>query len=325
MRNHRRLALGAGLVVAIVIATACSSGGGSGSSATPSGSAGGATIASQLTLGGPPECPQRPYCAIGLKDTYGVTFGSFKPLDTGGPLTVAALKSGTIDVALLFSTSSVIAANNWVVLKDDKHLQQADNIVPVVRTDVLNDEISTLLNKVSGSLTDENITPLNAKVELDKEDPADVAQGFLQEQNLLPTSGNGAGTTVTVGVSSAFAENQIVAEMYAQMLEAAGYTVKRQLDLGTREISDKALDSGAIDIKPEYLGSELKARDPSNPGSGDPTSEEADLKPLLAAKGITLLDFSQANDTNSFVTTSEIAQQYGLVNVSDLAKPAPSS
>jgi osmoprotectant transport system substrate-binding protein len=324
MRNHRRLALGAGLVVAIVIATACSSGGGSGSSASSS-TGGGATIASQLTLGGPPECPTRPFCAIGLKDTYGVTFGTFKPLDTGGPLTVAALKSGTVDVALLFSTSSVIAANNWVVLKDDKQLQQADNIVPVVRTDVLNDEISTLLNKVSGALTDENITALNAKVELDKEDPADVAQGFLQEQNLLPTSGNGAGTTVAVGVSAAFAENQIVAEMYAQMLEAAGYTVKRQLDLGTREISDKAMDSAQIDIKPEYIGSELLARDPNAKASGDPADEASQLKPLLAAKGITLLDYSQANDTNSFVTTSEIAQQYGLVNVSDLAKPAPSS
>ena len=325
MRTHRRLTLGAALAVAMIIATACSSGGGSGSSASSSGSAGGATIASQLTLGGPPECPTRPFCAIGLKDTYGVTFGTFKPLDTGGPLTVAALKSGTIDVALLFSTSSVIAANNWVVLKDDKHLQQADNIVPVVRTDVLNDEISTLLNKVSSALTDENITALNAKVELDKEDPADVAQGFLQDQGLLPTSGNGAGTTVTVGVSAAFAENQIVAEMYAQMLEAAGYTVKRELDLGTREISDKAIDSGQIDIKPEYIGSELLARDPKAKASGDPADEASQLKPLLAAKGITLLDYSQANDTNSFVTTSEIAQKYGLVNVSDLAKPAPSS
>ncbi len=325
MRTHRRLTLGAALAVAILIATACSSGGGSGSSATPSGSAGGATIASQLTLGGPPECPTRPFCAIGLKDTYGVEFGTFKPLDTGGALTVAALKSGAIDVALLFSTSSVIAENNWVVLNDDKHLQQADNIVPVVRTAVLNDEISGLLDKVSASLNDENITALNAKVEIDKEDAADVAQGFLQDQGLLPTSGSGAGTTVTVGVSAAFAENQIVAEMYAQMLEAAGYTVNRELDLGTREISDKAIDKGQIDIKPEYIGSELLARDPSATASGDPAGEAVLLKPLLAAKGITLLDFSPANDTNSFVVTSDTAAKYGLVNVSDLAKPAPSS
>jgi osmoprotectant transport system substrate-binding protein len=324
MRNHRMLTLGAALAVAITfIATACSSGGGSGSSTTPSSTGTAATVASTLTLGGPPECPTRPFCAIGLKDTYGVTFGTFKPLDTGGPLTVAALKSGTIDVALLFSTSSVIAANNWVVLNDDKHLQQADNIVPVVRTEVVNDEISGLLNQVSGALTDENITALNAKVEIDKDDAADVAAGFLQEQNLLPSSGNGSGTTLVVGVSAAFAENQIVAEMYKQMLEAAGYTVDTQLDLGEREISDKALDNGDIDIKPEYLGSELLARDSSAAASGDPAAEAALLKPLLEAKGITLLDYAAANDTNSFVVTQETATQYGLVNVSDLAKPAP--
>lgn len=324
MRKTRTLTLGAALAVAMIfIATACSSGGGSSSSSSPP--TGTATIASLLTLGGPPECPTRPFCAIGLKDTYGVAFGSFKPLDTGGPLTVAALKSGTIDVALLFSTSSVIAANSWVVLKDDKHLQQADNIAPVVRTAVLNDEITGLLNKVSSALTDDNITPLNAKVEIDKDDPADVAAGFLQEQGLLPSSGGGAGTTLTVGVSSGFAENQIVAQMYVKMLEAAGYTVDTQMDLGTREISDKAMDSGQIDIKPEYIGSELLARDPKAKASGDPAQESTDLKPLLAAKGITLLPYSAANDTNSFVVTQDTATKYGLVNVSDLAKPAPST
>jgi len=144
-----------------------------------------APVAGQLTLGGPPECPQRPFCILGLKDTYGITFGHFKPLDVGGPLTVAALKNGDIDVGLLFSTSSVIAANKWVVLQDDKQLQQAENIAPVIRTDVLNDEIKNLLNAVSAKLTTDNITALNAKVEIDQEDPADVAKGFLQEQGLI--------------------------------------------------------------------------------------------------------------------------------------------
>jgi osmoprotectant transport system substrate-binding protein len=323
MRKNRKLTLGAALVVAMTfIAAACSSGGGSKTSTTPPASGPVPTVASTLILGGPPECPTRPFCAIGLKDTYGVTFGSFKPLDIGGPLTVAALKSGTIDVALLFSTSSVIAANSWVVLQDDKHLQQADNIAPVVRTAVLNDEIKGLLNSVSAALNDDNITALNAKVEIDKEDPADVAEGFLQDQGLLPSSGSGAGTTITVGVSGAFAENQIVAEMYAKMLEAAGYTVQTQLDIASRDISDAALKSGQIDIKPEYIGSELFFLDKNATTSGDPAQESADLKPLLEANGVTLLDYSPANDTNSFVVTGETATKYGLSNVSDLAKPA---
>ena len=139
-----------------------------------------------------------------------------------------------------------------------------------------------------------------------------------------PSGGDGAGTTITVGVSGAFAENQIVAEMYAQVLEAAGYTVERQLDLASREISDKALQQGDIDIKPEYIGSELVFLDPNAQTSGDPAAEAALLAPLLKEKnGAVLLDYSAANDTNSFVVTADTAETYGLVTVSDLAKPAP--
>jgi osmoprotectant transport system substrate-binding protein len=144
-----------------------------------------APVAGQLTLGGPPECPQRPFCIPGLKDTYGITFKDFKALDVGGPQTVAALDSGAIDVGLLFSTDPTIQSKGWVLLEDDKHLQNAENIVPVVRTDVLNDEISGLLDAVSSKLTTENMTELVGKVANDKEDPADVAQQFLQDNGLL--------------------------------------------------------------------------------------------------------------------------------------------
>lgn len=322
MRIDRRFVLGAALLALGIIASACGSGGDNDAASPSSGDV--VTIASTLTLGGPPECPTRPFCAIGLEDTYGVVFGSFKSLDIGGPLTVAALDSGSIDVGLLFSTSSVISDKGWVVLEDDKHLQQADNIVPIVREDVVNDEITSLLNAISAALTTDNITGLNKRVEIDQEDPGDVAGVFLGEQGLLPSGGDGAGSSITVGVSGAFAENQIVAEMYAQVLEAAGYTVDRQLDLASREVSDAALKSGDIDIKPEYLGSELAFLNPDAETSGDPAAEAALLAPLLQDQvGAVLLDYSAANDTNSFVVTAATAETYGLATVSDLAKPAP--
>ncbi len=117
MRKIRAGALGA-TVLALLVG-ACSSGGSSPTpaasaaasgtpvasapaSAAPSASAAtspsGATLASTLVLGGPPECPQRPFCAVGLQKTYGLTFKDFKPLDAGGPITVAAVKNGTVDV-----------------------------------------------------------------------------------------------------------------------------------------------------------------------------------------------------------------------------------
>src|SRR5918996_2490372 len=181
MRNFRRSVLGATLLTLALVAAACGESGEGGNGAGEDG----ATVASQLTLGGPPECPERPFCIPGLRDSYGIEFGEFVPLDVGGPLTVEALENGDIDVGLLFSTSSVIGANGWVLLEDDQQLQNAENITPVVRTEALNDEIAGLLNDVSATLTTENITELNGRVEIDEEDPADVAADHLSEEGLI--------------------------------------------------------------------------------------------------------------------------------------------
>ena len=143
-----------------------------------------AEIAGDLTLGAPPECPKRPYCIPGLKETYGIEFGDFKPLAYGAA-TVQALEAGAIDVALLFSTDPLIEQKGLVLLDDDKDLQQADNITPLVRSEILTDEIASLLNDVSAALTTDNITPLNARVLIDQEDPEDVARDFLEENGLL--------------------------------------------------------------------------------------------------------------------------------------------
>ncbi|MDQ3964801.1 MAG: ABC transporter substrate-binding protein [Actinomycetota bacterium] len=143
-----------------------------------------APVAGDLVLGAPPECPKRPYCIPGLKDVYGVEFGDFKPLEYG-TATVQALTAGAIDVALLFSTDPLIEENDLVLLEDDMDLQAADNLTPMVRTEILNDEIESLLNEVSALLTTDNITPLNAQVLVDQEDPEDVARGFLEENGLL--------------------------------------------------------------------------------------------------------------------------------------------
>jgi osmoprotectant transport system substrate-binding protein len=144
-----------------------------------------APVAGDLTLGAPPECPERPFCIPGFDRTYGIQFGDFNPLDVGGPLTVEALDQGEIDVALLFSTSGVIEDKGWVVLEDDTALQAAEHITPVVRTEALNDEIETLLNEVSATLTDELMITLNGKVETAGENPALVATAHLNNEGLL--------------------------------------------------------------------------------------------------------------------------------------------
>ena len=141
--------------------------------------------AEDLTLGGPPECPQRPLCLPGYEEVYGLNFGEFASLDPGGPLTIAALEEGDIDVALMFTTQGIIEERGWVVLEDDQGLQPAENIVPVIRQDVLVPESRDALNAVSAVLTTERLSELNARVDVDQEPVPEVAQSFLSEEGVI--------------------------------------------------------------------------------------------------------------------------------------------
>lgn len=148
-----------------------------------------APVAKDLVLGGPPECPEREFCAIGLKDKYGLTFKEFKPLDAGGPLTVAALEADQIDVAVLFTSDPSIAAKGFVLLEDDKELQLADNIAPVVRKELLDEDpgngIEQILNGISAKLSQDELNGMNKEVAVDKKDPKDVAAAWLKKQGLI--------------------------------------------------------------------------------------------------------------------------------------------
>jgi osmoprotectant transport system substrate-binding protein len=134
-----------------------------------------APVASKLTLGGPPETKTRYVGVPGLKKVYGIQFKSFRSLDAGGPLTQGALASGAVDVARMFTTQGVIADRGWVLLKDDKNLVPAQNLVPVVRKSVLTPAIRKALNAVSAKLTTEELQKMNKKVSVDHDDPETVA------------------------------------------------------------------------------------------------------------------------------------------------------
>jgi osmoprotectant transport system substrate-binding protein len=140
-----------------------------------------APVASQMVLGGPPECPTRPFCAVGLKTTYGANFKSFKALDADGPLTRAALTGGQIDIGLVFSSDGDLDSRGYVVLQDDKHLENADNVVPIVRTKVLNSEITTLFNNISAALNTNDLRAMNKSADVDKQDPDVLSSTWLKQ------------------------------------------------------------------------------------------------------------------------------------------------
>ena len=146
-----------------------------------------------LVFGGPPECPGRAYCLPGLKRAYGLRFKAFIPLDAGAPLTRQALEAGYIGVALLFTTDPDIPARHLVVLADDRGVQPAENVTPLVRRDVIvryGPHLVAVLNKVSALLDTGTLRALDARVELAGQDPRLVAGSWLRTHGLIPAGGD---------------------------------------------------------------------------------------------------------------------------------------
>jgi osmoprotectant transport system substrate-binding protein len=334
MRLFRNVALGAASLALVL--GACTSGGGStaspsasasaepSTSASPEPSASGPSIASTIVLAGPPECPQRPFCLLGLKETYGLEFKEFRPTDVGGPITVEALKSGQAQVGLLFTSDPAIAVNEFVLLEDDKGLQVADNIIPVIRQEQLdaNAGIADVLNTVISRLTQDELTALNKAATVDAKAVPDVARDWITAQNFDSISAGLEGE-ITVG-STNFYEQEILAEIFAQTLEGNGMTVERKFQLGNREVVFPALQAGEIDLLAEYAATALEF---VNKGAGEATTDAEEtaelLRERLADSGLTALDPAEATDQNGFVVTQETADEFGLTTISDLAKPAP--
>jgi osmoprotectant transport system substrate-binding protein len=145
-------------------------------------------VARRLTLGGPPECPSRRYCLEGLADVYGLRFAAFVPL--AGPSYVRqALEDYVIDVGVLFTTDGILAGDGLVLLEDDRDLQPAENLIPVVRSDVLDaadgQKVAAALDEVSQRLTTANLRFLNWRVSVAGNDVVSEARGWLIRQGLV--------------------------------------------------------------------------------------------------------------------------------------------
>lgn len=124
--------------------------------------------------------------------------------------------------------------------------------------------------------------------------------------------------TVAIG-SAAFPESEIIGEIYAQALEGAGYAVERQFNIGSREVYIPAIESGEVDLLPEYTGNLLLNFDPETTAK---TSDEvyAALPDALEPSGLSVLDQSTAADQDSYNVTAEFSKKYDVTSLEDLAK-----
>ncbi|MFC7457490.1 ABC transporter substrate-binding protein [Brachybacterium sp. GCM10030267] len=129
-------------------------------------------------------------------------------------------------------------------------------------------------------------------------------------------SGGADASTIVIG-SQAYYSNEIIAELFAQVLEAEGLTVDRQFQIGQREVYMPELESGALDVLPEYTGNLLQFYD-SEAASASPEEIHSALGEVLP-EGLRLLPFAEATDQDSYTTTSEFAEANSLSSIGDLA------
>jgi osmoprotectant transport system substrate-binding protein len=141
-------------------------------------------VAKDFVIGGPPEFETRADGIVGLKNIYGLTFKSFSPLDESGPITLAALTSGKVQAADVFTTTPQIITDHLVSLADPKNLFAAQNVTPLVYKKDVNSTIVSTLNAVSAALTTDALLQMNKALTIQHASYTEVASGFLAQEGL---------------------------------------------------------------------------------------------------------------------------------------------
>ena len=140
--------------------------------------------AKNMVIGGPPEFRTRKDGIVGLQSVYGLTFKSFQPLDEAGPVTIAALQSGRVQAADLFTTTPQIITDHFVTLQDPKNMFAAQNVTPLVYKKGVNSTITSTLNSVSAALTTDALLQMNKALTIDHASYTQVASGFLSQMGI---------------------------------------------------------------------------------------------------------------------------------------------
>jgi osmoprotectant transport system substrate-binding protein len=139
-----------------------------------------------VVLAATEECPDRPFCQPGLEETYGIQVAGLEPLGFGTLQVKQAVADGDADLGLVASTDGTLEQFGLVVLEDDQGLQNADNLVPVVNAATAEDQaVVDALNSLADVLTTEDLATLNAQVDEEHQQPADVATAYLEDQGLI--------------------------------------------------------------------------------------------------------------------------------------------
>ena len=220
-------------------------------------------------------------------------------------------------------TCAPVPGDQLVVLEDDQHLQNADNVIPAVNAAAAeaNPALLPALDAVSGALTTEDLVNMNAAVDVERESAEDVAAAWVEESGITDGLEQGSGAIAVGGAG--FTESVVLANVYANVLTAAGFDASVR-EVGSRELYLAALQEGTeIQAFPEYLATAtefLEGDEANQVASGDVDATLEALQPLAEEAGLVFGEPADAVDQNAFAVTQEFADQVGVTTLSELAE-----
>ena len=217
-----------------------------------------------------------------------------------------------------------VPGDQLVVLEDDLQLQNSDNVLPAINVETAQDAVLLMaLDEVSKALDTPTLIGLNRAVDIELRTSREVAEEFVMENSVVaPMTGGGE---ITIGAAN-FSENITIAEIYGVVLRNAGYDVEVRA-IGNRETYLPALQSGEIDVVPEYAATVAEYLNRLANGAEAPAVASGDIQATYEAlstlgndAGIIFGLASEAQDQNAFAVTTAFAEQYGVTSLTELAE-----
>jgi len=146
-----------------------------------------AALGQPIKLGAPPDCEGRADCEGGLTEVYGLDITEIVPLDFASAQVKDAVAKGEVQLGETGTTDGTLEDLGLVLLEDDQGIQPAQNLTPAVNSEFLadNPDLEDVFNELSEALTTEDLAEMNAKVDVERQKPEDVAQEFLEDKGLL--------------------------------------------------------------------------------------------------------------------------------------------
>ncbi len=264
---------------------------------------------------------------VALATSVLVLAGCGTPGSSGGGAPTPGGGTTAVATTAAEAACAPVAGNQLVALQDDKHLQTVDNVIPAVNAKAATSSpaLVGVLDAVSATLDTTKLIALNKAVDVDRQTSGQAATQFVAAQNLGTQQQVGKGAKVLVGAAN-FSESATLAEIYADVLKAAGFDATTQT-IGNRETYAPALERGDLTVVPEYAGTLTEFLNQKLNGAGAAAKASSDLDKTVTALqglgqqvGLTFGKPAAAQDQNAFAVTTAFAQAHNVKTLSDLAK-----